>query len=168
MTIRLVGRAKNKNNTVQPSVLTKESTNLNEEQMIQRVASLKNALKNEKVRTYFGQDAINKLITLNVLKHGQSTCRNPFKTVAKKVWVNNGHDWMNTELIKCTQFLFWQIENTPPQCSSCNSWYEKHDESEIIAWYQTKERNFDESKFYLFTYAEKIWNKSNTLRMKNI
>lgn len=107
---------------------------------------------------YFGQEAVSKLLDYGVLKSGQTTCQNPLKTDAEKVWVSDGngsHHWIEASALKCNQFLFWQVGNNLPKCSTCDLWQEKYEESEITTWYQTKERNIDKSKPHSLTYAEK-------------
>ncbi|HZE87643.1 MAG TPA: hypothetical protein VE090_05590 [Methylomirabilota bacterium] len=135
-------------------VIEINASDIGNKQLIDRIT------KKQRPAVYFGQKAIDKLITLGVLKFGQKTCQNPYKTSEEKLWVNNGNgggDWVDATRVKCDRFLFWQIGNDLPQCSNCNPWNEKYDESEITAWYQTKERNTDGSQPHPFTIAEKYY-----------
>jgi len=106
---------------------------------------------------YFGEEAISKLITYGVLKPGQTTCQNGLQTTAEDVWVsdgNGGHHWVKSKALRCNQFLFWQVENSLPLCSTCNPWQDKYEETEITIWYQTIERNIQKLGSKPLTYAE--------------
>lgn len=119
---------------------------------------LNESINSQLSNAYFGEEAINKLTAYGVLRSGQATCQNALKTTAEDVWVsdgNGGHHWVKSKTLRCNQFLFWQVGNSLPLCSTCNPWQDKYEEKDITTWYQTKERNIDKSKLYPLTYAEK-------------